>query len=348
VAKFHNYGHKRRNLEYTNLKVGIHVRYADDILVLCKDRAHAERFRYSITKYLTRNMRLEINTDKTKIYDLTAEKMKYLGYEFYVFKQAAKSAGMKGKYMVSNSLPQAKADEITDRCKELLRTFRNDPTRENFLNWNAYVVGIHNYYRGMTHFHRDLHQIGWRIKKLFYHTMEKRAKFTQQQSHKNSFLDGRYKSWGKDGYYCYQMHPVIEIWWANWDKKLIGAHEGAIKRKNPYNYGEKKHRPGVTMEAIGYLVNASKNIKNSRYAMFRISKYSSVKGVSYLSGNFVPVDEYHCHHIIPRHKGGTDDFDNLCVMSEVEHVILHSKTPERLYVLYPKRKKRIQSLIEKL
>jgi len=34
VTKFHNIDHRRRNLELTNLKIGVHVRYADDILVL--------------------------------------------------------------------------------------------------------------------------------------------------------------------------------------------------------------------------------------------------------------------------------------------------------------------------
>jgi len=348
VEKFYNYGHKRRNLEATTLKVGIHVRYADDILVLCKNRDHAERFRHSVTKYLTRNMKLEINAEKTKIYDLTTEKMKYLGYEFYAFKQNTQNAKKKGKHMVSNTLPKAKEDEIVDRCKELLRILRKKPTLENCLNWNTYVVGIHNYYRGMTHFNKDFSRIGWRIKKLFYHTMEKRATFTTEQSSKNGFLDGRYKLWGQKGYYCCYKHPMIEIGWANWDSKLINAHQGTIKRENPYDYGAKKHRPGVTIEAIDYLVNTSRYIKNSRYAMFRISKYSSTKGVSYLSGDFVPVDEYHCHHIVPREKDGTDDFDNLCVLSKTEHMILHSKTPERLYDLHPRRKKRIQFLIEKL
>lgn len=82
VAKFHNYANKRRNLAKTNLKVGIHVRYADDILVLCKNYDDAVRFKYSVTNYLTRNMKLEINEEKTKVYDLTREKMKYLGYDF--------------------------------------------------------------------------------------------------------------------------------------------------------------------------------------------------------------------------------------------------------------------------
>jgi len=347
VAKFHHRFNKRRNLELTNLKVGNHVRYADDILVLCKDYQDAVRFRYSVTNYLTRNMKLEINEEKTKIYDLTKEKMKYLGYDFYVFKRPAKRAQQQGVYMVANTLPKAKEDEIVEKCRELLKAIRKKQSLQNIHAWNAYVVGIHNYYKGMTHFYHSFRIIGWRIQKLFYHTMDKRVTFTTEQSYKNNFQEGRYRSWGKKGYYCFHNFPVIEINWANWDSGLICYKKSKI-RNHPYQYGEKKHKPGVSLEAIGYLVNTSKYIRNSRLAMFRISKYSSVKGISFLSGEFVPVEDYHCHHIKPIARGGTHDFDNLCVLSETEHQILHSKTPEKLYSLYPERSKRIGFLIDLL
>jgi len=348
VTKFYSSRAKIRNLRLKNLKVGIHVRYADDILVLCKDYQDAVRFRYSVTNYLTRNMKLEINEDKTKIYDLTKEKMKYLGYDFYVFKRPTKNVAHQSVYMVANSLPKAKEDEIVSKCGELLRKIRKNPCYETIHDWNVYVVGIHNYYRGMTHFSYSFRKIGWRIKKLFYHTMDKRVKFTSEQSYKNCFQEGRYRSWGKNGYYCFNEYPVIEINWANWDCELIAWHKAKITRENPYHYGEKKHKPGVSLEAIGYLVNTSKHIKNSRLAMFRISKYSSVKGVSYLSGEFVPVEDYHCHHIKPIARGGTHDFDNLCVLSEMEHRILHSNTPEQLYRLFPRKIRRIKALIDAL
>lgn len=348
VAKFHYKYAKRTSLSKTNLKIGIHVRYADDILVLCKHHEDAVRFKYSVTKYLTNNMKLEINEEKTKIYDLTREKMKYLGYDFYAFKQETPNVKKKGKLMVANTLPKAKEDEIVARCKTLLHNISQRPTYETIHNWNIYVVGIHNYYKGMTHFSESFKQIGWRIKKLFYHTMNRNVKFMQEQSSKNNFHGGCYSTWGKDGYYCFNGYPVIEIQWANWDKGLIAAVKSKVARENPYCYAQKKHKPGVSLSDIGYLVNTSRYIKNSRLAMFRISKYSSVKGVSYLSGEHVPVEKYHCHHIIPRHKGGTNDFQNLCVLSEKEHQILHNSVPEQLYGMYPARKKQIRTLIEAL
>lgn len=348
VKKFHSHGHKRENMERTNLKIGIHVRYADDILVLCKDCDDAVRFKYSITKYLIGRMKLEINEEKTKIYDLTHEKMKYLGYEFYAFKRNRKNPQHNVKYLIANSLPKAKADEIVEQCRVLLRAIRKSPTYQTVHDWNTYVVGLHNYYKGMNKFCDDFSEIGWRIRKLFYHTMSKRVKFTTEQSYKNNFMQGAYRTWGKDGYYCFDNYPVFEILWANWDSGLIAAPKGKVTRENPYAYGEKKHKPGVSLEEIGYLVETSTYIKNSRLAMFRISKYSSVKGVSYLSGERVPVDEYHCHHIIPRNKGGTNDFNNLCVLSETEHRILHSSSPERLYSMFPKKIRRIKALIDAL
>ena len=335
-------------MERTNLKIGIHVRFADDILVLCKDKNDAEKFRYSISKYLTKNMKLTVNEEKTKIYDLTKERMKYLGYVFYVWKQNTEKPTLKGRYRVANTLSPAKADDIVENCTGRLRAIRKKCNIETVNDWNTYVVGIHNYYRGMTHFNECFSQIGWRVNKLFYHTMNKRAKFTEEQSFKNNYMDGRYKTWGKNGYYCFKKFPIIQIGWANWDSKLICAVKGTVARKNPYDYGKDKHKPGVSMDDITYLVNTSRYIKNSRLAAFRISKYSSVKGISYLSGERVPVWDYHCHHIKPRGKGGTNDFDNLCVLSEAEHRILTSSTPERLYTLFPKKKKRIDFLIKSL
>ena len=348
ARKFHDPCNRRRYLAETNLKVGIHVRYADDILVLCKNPEDTERFRFSVTNYLTKNMKLVINEDKTKIYDLTKERMKYLGYDFYAYKQNSNHPKKKGRLMVANTLPAAKADKITAECRKLLREIRRHPRFDAFHNWNAYVVGIHNYYCGMNLCCESFNKIGWRIKKLFYHTMEKTAKFTREQSYKNNFLQGRYSSWGKSGYYCFEGFPIIEIGWASYDNSLIAAVKGKVNRDNPYHYGEKKHKPGVSMDMITYLVNTSKYIKNSRLAMFRISKYSSTKGISYLSGEYVPVEEYHCHHIVPKYKGGKNDFDNLCVLSEKEHRILHGKNPEQLYELFPKKKKRIKLLIDAL
>lgn len=349
VAKFHNLSSRRANMRRTNLKIGIHVRYADDILVLCSDIEDARKFEYSIKNYLTNIMKLTVNSEKTKIYDLTKEKMKYLGYVFYACPNTiAKCISKKELFLINNILHPTKEDEIVNKCKKLLHRIKENPSLQTFHAWNTYVVGLHNYYKGMTHFNQCFKKIGWRTRKRFYHTMQRKAKFITDNSYKNSFMNGMYSSWGNKGYYCYNEFPIIEIGWANWDNKLIHATKCKVARANPYDYGAKSQKVGVSLEDLNYLVNTSMYIKNSRLALFRVSKYSCVKGKSYISGEKVAVEDYHCHHIKPKSKGGTNDFDNLCVLSETEHRILHSKDPAVLYELYPKKKSRICKLIESL
>ena len=349
VTKFHHNSNKRRNMRKTNLKIGVHVRYADDILILCENMEDAERFEFSVKKYLTNNMKLTVNTEKTKIYDLTKYRMKYLGYVFYAFpNKNTKCAQQKSKLLVANILHQDKEDEIAKKCQILLQNIKENTSFKTIHAWNTYVIGLHNYYKGMTHFCKCFSKIGWRIYKRFYHTMHKKINFVTDNSYKNNFMNGTYSSWGNSGYYCFEKTPIIEIGWANWDKKIISAQKGTVSRKNPYDYGEKSHKPGVSLDDISYLVESSMYIKNSRLAMFRISKYSSVKGVSYMTGEKVLVYKYHCHHIVPIYKKGTNEFNNLCVLSETEHRLLHSQNPQILYELYPKKKDRIRKLIENL
>jgi len=347
VKKFHS-TNKRPNMRRTRLKIGVHMRYADDINIACYDSGSAERFKHSAIKYLTRNLRLTVNTDKTKIYDLTTGRMKYLGYDFYVNLDRTGHNHRNSRFFISNALPKIKEEQIVSRCRQLLEDMKHHPSIDAAQSWNAYVVGIHSYHRGSNNFYKDFHRIGWRIEKLFYHTFSTRAKFTEEQSIKDGFQNGCYASWGKKGYYVYAHIPIIQMEWANWDSKLIAAVKSKVIRKNPYDYDAKRQKPGVSMEDISYLVNSSTYIANSRLALFRVSKYSSVKGISYLSGIKVPVYDYHLHHIVPSQNNGSDDFNNLCVLSESEHIILHGNNPEQLLALYPSRKDRIAKLIESL
>jgi hypothetical protein len=290
----------------------------------------AERFKHSAIKYLTNNLRLTVNMDKTRIYDLTSDRMKYLGYDFYINLDRTGHNHKNNKFSISNALPKIKEEQIVSKCRKLLEDMKHHPSINAVQSWNAYVIGIHSYHRGSNNFNQDFKRIGWRIKNLFYHTFSTRAKFTQDQSIKDDFQNGCYASWGKKGYYTYASVPVIQIDWANWDSKLIAAVRSKVTRENPYDYGAKMQKPGVSMDDISYLVNSSRYVVNSRLALFRVSKYSSVKGVSYLSGIKVSVHDYHLHHIIPSKNNGSDDFNNLCVLSEDEHTTLHGLNPEQL------------------
>ena len=57
------------------------VRYADDMMIMCKSQRAAQRTYKSISKFIEKKLFLNINKDKTKICHLS-ENVKFLGYTF--------------------------------------------------------------------------------------------------------------------------------------------------------------------------------------------------------------------------------------------------------------------------
>ncbi|MGB5750626.1 MAG: group II intron reverse transcriptase/maturase, partial [Desulfobacterales bacterium] len=60
------------------------VRYADDLVILCKSKRSAERTLTNIVPYIENKLFLKVNREKTKV--AVVRDIKFLGYSFYVYK----------------------------------------------------------------------------------------------------------------------------------------------------------------------------------------------------------------------------------------------------------------------
>ena len=60
------------------------VRYADDIIILCKSKRSAERTKESIVSFIEKKLFLKVNRDKTKVANIRY--IKYLVHSFYIIK----------------------------------------------------------------------------------------------------------------------------------------------------------------------------------------------------------------------------------------------------------------------
>ncbi|EGL81452.1 HNH endonuclease [Caldalkalibacillus thermarum TA2.A1] len=49
-----------------------------------------------------------------------------------------------------------------------------------------------------------------------------------------------------------------------------------------------------------------------------------------ITGRLLTADEVHCHHLIPKHLGGTDEFDNLRIVDKVIHKIIHMSNMDEI------------------
>lgn len=57
------------------------VRYADDMVILCKDKRSAKQIRRHVADFLENNLRLSVNWEKTAV--VYANKIQFLGFGFY-------------------------------------------------------------------------------------------------------------------------------------------------------------------------------------------------------------------------------------------------------------------------
>lgn len=76
------------------------------------------------------------------------------------------------------------------------------------------------------------------------------------------------------------------------------------------------------------LANNVSNTESVEYMDNRISKYTAQYGKCAVLGITLEYEEIHCHHKIPKHLGGTDNYDNLIIVHKGIHVLIHAKTKE--------------------
>ena len=117
------------------------VRYADDMMIMCKSQRAAQRTYESITKFIEKKLFLNINKDKTKICHLS-EDVKFLGYTF-IKRQLKNDETTKWHASVhrkSLAKLKVKIKELTDRrCPKGWSTTKTE--------LNTVLRGWFNYFR---------------------------------------------------------------------------------------------------------------------------------------------------------------------------------------------------------
>lgn len=89
-----------------------YVRYADDFLVGIKGpKSKAEEVREQLREYLARELKIELNMEKTKITNITSKETPFLGYEITVSKENSKLKAWEEQRGIKLKIPTAKIIE---------------------------------------------------------------------------------------------------------------------------------------------------------------------------------------------------------------------------------------------
>ena len=112
------------------------VRYADDIVLLCKSERAADRLLESSTRYLEGKLKLKVNRDKSHIAKVNAtKKFKFLGFAF--------GKGKDGLFIRVHQKPMQKAK---DTLRKLTWRNRGKNVRQVMAEVKRYMQGWLNYY----------------------------------------------------------------------------------------------------------------------------------------------------------------------------------------------------------
>lgn len=110
------------------------VRYADDLLILCKSKRSAERVMGSIIRFIETKLFLKVNNEKSQVVPIS--KVKFLGYSFY----KTKGEGRLRIHSKSVSKMKSKLKELTSRSNG----WGNDRRKESL---RQYIIGWVNYFK---------------------------------------------------------------------------------------------------------------------------------------------------------------------------------------------------------
>lgn len=309
---------------YTKLKECYLVRYADDFKIFCKKHSDAVKLFEATKQWLWERLGLEISPEKSKIVNVKRHYSEFLGFKLKVREKGKKPDGSK-RYVIEAHVRDKALKKIRARSKEIIGQIRRtyDPNMEYRLiqKYNSYLIGIHNYYCIATHVNLDIHEIAFDVKKSLYNRLKHRLQRTGSIS--NRYIQEKY---GKSREVRYlNGHAVVPVAYVQ--------HRVPMDRKirvNPYTPEGRteihKNLAGLNLAVMNHLMNTPAGQQSVEYNDNRIALYVAQKGKCAVSGVALDANQVDCHHKKPLSLGGDDSYQNLIIVSDAVHILIHSSS----------------------
>ena len=333
-----------RAMRKTKLKEMYIIRYADDFRIFCKTKTDAEKVKIAVTQWLEKRLRLEVSQEKTKIVNVKRNYSEFLGFKIKVHKKS-------DKYVVKSHISDKKAKQIRDKLAQQAKNVTNPRAgkkeRDEVMLYNAMVMGEQNYYQIATEISIDLKPIQRNVMTILKNRLgtEKGNRLAKEYT--------KVKKKGKPATSKRSGRELTKIERIRYGKSkqlrwIKGSGEpiypiGYVQHKNPMP--KKRSVCPYTPEGrIGMHDNRRVNTKpllelmrqplyngSAEYADNRLSLFSAQWGRCAVTGaEFTATSDIHCHHKKLKSNGGSDKYENLVLVLEPVHKLIHAQKPETI------------------
>ena len=327
-------GYYRVLRQNSRLKECFIIRYADDFKIFCRHRNEASKLFKATEMWLKERLGLDISEEKSRIVNLKKNYSEFLGFKIKVHRKGMDRSG-KSRYTVKSNVSEKALFKIKEKAKEqikLIKTPKNLKEEALHINlYNSLVIGAHNYYCLATHVNKDFDKIAFHVRKKIYINL--RQKLDKKGEFQYDYLKAKYgKSKEVRFIHGKTLVPIGYV-----------QHKNPMDKKKCINKFTPKGRQEIhkTLECVNlkilhYLMRNPIPSRSIEYNDNRLSLYCAMQGKCAITGKILEIGEIHCHHKTPIKSGGTDKYENLLLISEDVHILLHATNSETIEKYFKK------------
>ncbi len=311
-----NKGNGYRAMRQTRLKEMSIVRYADDFRIFCRTKCEAVRVMQAVTQWLEQRLRLEVSAEKTRVVNLKKHYSEFLG-----IKMKLKEKG--GKKVLQSRVCEKAVQRIKAAAKEKIKAIARPPKGKSItraiMDYNAFVIGEHNYYQIATDVCVDFAEIGYDTDQTMKR-LERKLRDKPSVNVENAVTE-RYG--GSKQLRWIRETPIAPI-------SFIRTKAPMGKKRSVQKYtpeGRKVIHKNLDMDVrmLKLLSQQQLHGRSAEYADNRLSLFCAQFGKCAVTGEvFELLENIHCHHKLPRGNGGKDNYQNLVLVHENVHKLIHA------------------------
>ena len=312
--------HTYRALRQSALKEMYIVRYADDFKVYCRSHTDAIKTFEAIKPWLKDRLLLDISPEKSAVINLKKRYSDFLGFKFKVCKKGKKLTVV--SHMSNKAKTKAK-DKISVCVNNMKNPIDDKGQYVAIQQYNATIAGLHNYYQFATHVCEDFARIGYGVKKQLGSRLKE---LTRNGKLERGFIKERY---GKSKQLRFlNGHPIIPVAYVR--TKDAMHKKKSVNRYTPEGRVEIHENLGIDISTMLWLMRNPAGSMTVEFADNRLSLYAAQYGKCAITDRPLLPHDVYCHHKIPKEIGGTDEYDNLIIIIEAVHILIHACLPDTI------------------
>ena len=314
------YGYARN---YTNLKDGFIVRYADDFKIMCRTYNEAQRWYHATVDFLKTRLKLDISPEKSKVVNLHKNSSEFLGFKIKVIPKGKTRHG----YVAKTDMSEKAVRKAKSNLKAKVINIQKHTTPQAINNYNLAVMGIQNYYCIATNVYNNLTDVNYALLPAIRIRLRSIAKTIPFRETEQDFKEKTTGIQDDTKIVVIGKMPLLPV---------TGVHH-----RSPMNFSqditnytakgrEKIHKQisSVSPDDFLNLARAREPNETIEFNDNRISAFAIQQGNCYVSGSKLKTDEMMCIRKKPQSRDGTDSHRNIAFVGTEIGKILFTEDVE--------------------